>query len=61
MFIDDLPMWGSLGSVEGEDTIRFAHLKQFEGARSVMLFTHLSFHIGVNGDQVGGGGGLCHA
>jgi len=47
MFIEDLPMWGYVGEVEGEDVL-LGHLET--GRR--YLYPHLHFSIGYNEDQV---------
>lgn len=47
MFVDDLPMWGYIGEVEGEDLL----LGDLEKARRY-LYPHLHFQIGYNSDQL---------
>lgn len=47
MFIEDLPMWGYIGEVEGEDLL----LGHLESAR-IYLYPHLHFSIGYNVDQI---------
>lgn len=47
MFIEDLPMWGYVGEVEGEDVL----LGNLETVRRY-IYPHLHFSIGYNEDQV---------
>lgn len=47
MFIEDLPMWGYIGEVEGEDVL----LGHLETVRRY-IYPHLHFSIGYNTDQV---------
>mmetsp|Transcript_41743 Transcript_41743/g.94262 ORF Transcript_41743/g.94262 Transcript_41743/m.94262 type:complete len:597 (-) Transcript_41743:525-2315(-) len=47
MFIEDLPMWGYIGEVEGEELL----LGHLETAHRY-LYPHLHFSIGYNVDQV---------
>lgn len=47
MFIEDLPMWGYVGEVEGEDVL----LGHLETVRRY-VYPHLHFSIGYNEDQV---------
>jgi len=47
MFIEDLPMWGYIGDISGEDII----LGELESSRTY-LFPHLHFRIGVNDDRI---------
>ena len=47
MFILDLPMWGYVGEVEGEDVL----LGPLDAARRY-IYPHLHFSIGYNQDQV---------
>ena len=47
MFLEDLPMWGYIGEVEGEDLL----LGHLETARRY-LYPHLHFSIGYNVDQI---------
>lgn len=47
MFVEDLPMWGYVGEVEGEDVL----LGHLETVRRY-IYPHLHFSIGYNGDQV---------
>lgn len=47
MFVEDLPMWGYIGEVEGEDLL----LGHLETARRY-LYPHLHFSIGYNVDQI---------
>ena len=47
MFVDDLPMWGYIGEVEGEDLL----LGDLEKARRY-LYPPLHFQIGYNSDQL---------
>ncbi|KAJ8599045.1 hypothetical protein CTAYLR_009812 [Chrysophaeum taylorii] len=47
MFIEDLPMWGYVGEVEGEDVL----LGHLETVRRY-VYPHLHFSIGYNGEQV---------
>jgi len=47
MYIDDLPMWGYVGEVEGEDVL----LGHLETVRRY-IYPHLHFSVGYNGDQV---------
>lgn len=47
MFIEDLPMWGYVGEVEGEDVL----LGHLETVRRY-IYPHLHFSIGYNADQV---------
>ncbi|CAM9230737.1 unnamed protein product [Phaeothamnion confervicola] len=50
MYVDDLPVWGYVGEVQGED-LRFSALRKYEDPR-VSLYPHLSFTIGYNDDQI---------
>jgi len=47
MFIEDLPMWGYIGDIAGEDLI----LGEVESS-STYLFPHLHFRIGVNDNRI---------
>jgi len=47
MFIEDLPMWGYIGDITGEDLI----LGEMEGSKTY-LFPHLIFRIGHNAKKV---------
>mmetsp|Transcript_27999 Transcript_27999/g.85882 ORF Transcript_27999/g.85882 Transcript_27999/m.85882 type:complete len:588 (+) Transcript_27999:41-1804(+) len=47
MFIEDLPMWGYVGEVEGEDVL----LGPLENVRRY-IYPHLVFSIGYNADQI---------
>ena len=47
MFIEDLPMWGYIGDIAGEDLI----LGELESSRTY-LFPHLHFRIGVNDNKI---------
>mmetsp|Transcript_30691 Transcript_30691/g.94947 ORF Transcript_30691/g.94947 Transcript_30691/m.94947 type:complete len:504 (+) Transcript_30691:140-1651(+) len=47
MFVEDLPMWGYVGEVEGEDVL----LGHLETVRRY-IYPHLHFSIGYNADQV---------
>jgi len=47
MFLDELPMWGYIGEVEGEDLL----LGHLEHARRY-LYPHLHFSLGYNVDQI---------
>ncbi|KAJ1463256.1 hypothetical protein M885DRAFT_504871 [Pelagophyceae sp. CCMP2097] len=47
MFIEDLPMWGYVGEVEGEDVL----LGHLETVRRY-VYPHLHFSVGYNVDQV---------
>jgi hypothetical protein len=47
MFIEDLPMWGYVGEVEGEDVL----LGHLETVRRY-IYPHLHFSIGYNENQV---------
>jgi len=47
MFIEDLPMWGYIGDISGEDLI----LGELEGSKTY-LFPHLHFRIGVNDNKI---------
>ncbi|GMI20401.1 hypothetical protein TrCOL_g13506 [Triparma columacea] len=46
-YIEDLPMWGYVGEIAGEDLV----LGEIEGSRTY-LFPHLHFKLGVNGDNI---------
>ena len=49
MFVEDLPMWGYIGDVLGEDMI----MEEFEGdSGKTFLFPHLHFYMGYNNDQI---------
>jgi len=43
MFVEDLPMWGYVGEIEGEDMI----LGEDEGSQT-LLYPHLHFRLGMN-------------
>jgi len=45
MFVEDLPMWGYVGDVSGEDLL-------VGDGTHVYLFPHLHFRFGYNGDHV---------
>jgi len=47
MFVEDLPMWGYVGEVEGEDVL----LPNLEQVRRY-IYPHLHFEIGYNVDQI---------
>lgn len=47
MFVEDLPMWGYVGEVEGEDVL-LGHLETIRR----YIYPHLHFSIGYNEDQV---------
>jgi len=47
MFIEDLPMWGYVGEVEGEDVL-LGHLETIRR----YIYPHLHFSIGYHEDQV---------
>lgn len=47
MFVEDLPMWGYIGDITGEDLI----LGEMEGSKTY-LFPHLIFRIGHNDKKV---------
>lgn len=47
MFVEDLPMWGYIGEVEGEDVL----LGHLETVRRY-IYPHLHFSIGYNVDQI---------
>lgn len=46
-FVEDLPMWGYIGEIVGEDLI----LGETEGSRTY-LFPHLHFKLGVHDDKI---------
>ena len=47
MLVEDLPMWGYIGEITGEDLI----LGELEDSRTY-LFPHLHFKIGVNDNKI---------
>ncbi|KAG7336682.1 endomembrane protein 70-domain containing protein [Nitzschia inconspicua] len=47
MFVEDLPMWGYIGDIAGEDMI----IGETEGS-GTYLFTHLHFLLGYNNNQI---------
>ena len=47
MFVEDLPMWGYVGDVSGEDLL----IGEVDGSH-VYLFPHLHFRLGYNGNQL---------
>ncbi|KAG7365326.1 endomembrane protein 70-domain containing protein [Nitzschia inconspicua] len=47
MFVEDLPMWGYIGDIDGEDMI----IGETEGS-GTYLFTHLHFLLGHNNNQI---------
>jgi len=47
MFIDDLPMWGYIGEIVGEDAL----LGEIEGSKTY-LYTHLHFKLGYNKGRI---------
>src|SRR3546814_19320555 len=48
MWIDDLPMWGYLGDIEGDELFLTRSIRKSQ----VFLYTHTHFSIGFNGDQI---------
>mmetsp|Transcript_26860 Transcript_26860/g.56115 ORF Transcript_26860/g.56115 Transcript_26860/m.56115 type:complete len:609 (+) Transcript_26860:9-1835(+) len=46
-FVEDLPMWGYVGEIVGEDLL----LGELEGSRTY-LFPHLHFKLGVHNDNI---------
>src|SRR3546814_1705346 len=48
MWIDDLPMWGYLGDIEGDELFLTRSFRKSQ----VFLYTHTHFSIGFNGDQI---------
>lgn len=49
MFVDDLPVWGYVGEVEGED-LRIEAFRQLQNR--VFLYPHINFVIGYNGNEI---------
>mmetsp|Transcript_26490 Transcript_26490/g.82733 ORF Transcript_26490/g.82733 Transcript_26490/m.82733 type:complete len:600 (+) Transcript_26490:2207-4006(+) len=47
MFVDDLPMWGFVGIVQGNEVL----VGHIEGSR-VLIFPHVHFTFGKNGNQI---------
>jgi len=50
MFVEDLPMWGYVGDISGEDLI----LGELENSKT-FLFPHLHFRIGLEANEHSGG------
>lgn len=46
MFIEDLPMWGYIGDISGEDIT----LDELENSKT-HLFPHIHFHISIEEDN----------
>jgi hypothetical protein len=48
MLVEDLPMWGYVGDVPDDEFL----YGQLTGTESILLFPHLHFKFGTNGDQI---------